>query len=95
MDKAGHGELGARRRSMTMAAMAMAHRPLPWLELRQWRVGEVEEVMAERCARAIGQWRGGSSERARRRCGGDSTALWFARRARERKREARQRRVSA
>jgi len=27
---------------------AMACRPLPWLGLRQWVVGEVEEVMAER-----------------------------------------------
>ena len=50
MDKAGHGELGARWCSMTMAATAMARRPLTWLELRQWRVGEVEEVMAEQCA---------------------------------------------
>ena len=31
------------------AITAMAHRSLPWLELRQWVVGEVEEVMVERC----------------------------------------------
>ena len=47
MDKAGHGELRARRRSVTKAATATARRPLPWLELRQWRVGEVEVVMDE------------------------------------------------
>ena len=60
------------------ATTAMTRRPLPWLRLRQWVLGEVEEVMAERCARAIGQWRGGGSERARQRCGGNGAALWFA-----------------
>ena len=65
MDKAGHDELGARRRSVAMATTATARRPLPWLELRQWWVGEVEEVMAERCARAIAQWHGGGCVRAR------------------------------
>ena len=29
------------------AMMAMTHGPLLWLGLRQWVVGEVEEVMAE------------------------------------------------
>ena len=41
------GELRARRRTTAMAAMAMVRRPLPWFELRQWGVGEVEEVMVE------------------------------------------------
>ena len=50
MDMAGHGELRAQRRSVTMVATAMAHRPLPWLKIGQWRVDKVEEVMAERCA---------------------------------------------
>ena len=50
MDKAGHGELRARRSSVTMSATVMAHRPLPWLELRQWRVSEVEDMMAKQCA---------------------------------------------
>ena len=50
------GELGAGRRTAAMAAMAMAHRPLPWFELRQWRVGEVEEVMAELWEQVIEQW---------------------------------------
>ena len=59
MDKAGHGELGARRRSVTMAATATARRPLPWLELRQWWVGEVEEVIAKQFARPIAQWHHG------------------------------------
>ena len=49
MGKAGHGELGARWCSMTMAATAMALRPLPWFELRRWVVSDVEEVMAEWC----------------------------------------------
>ena len=40
------------------ATTVTAHRPLPWLGLRQWVVGEVEEVMAEWCAQAITQWRG-------------------------------------
>ena len=56
---------------MTMAVTATARRPLPWLELRQWRVGEVKEVMDERCARAIAQWHGGGGVRARRSCGSD------------------------
>ena len=30
------------------ATTATARRPLPWLGLRQWVVGKVEEVMAER-----------------------------------------------
>ena len=47
------------------ATMAMTRMPLPWLGLRQWVVGEVEEVMAERCARAITQWHGGGCVRAR------------------------------
>ena len=74
---------------------AMAHRPLPWLMLRQWVVDEVEEVMAEWCVRAIAQWRDVGGMRAGHGCGGDGAALRFTRRARERKREVRQRRVSA
>ena len=50
MDRAGHGKLGARWCFVAMVAMATAHRPLPWLELRQWWVGEVEEVMVKWCA---------------------------------------------
>ena len=41
------GELGARWRIAAMAVTMMARRPLPWFELRQWQVGEVDEVMAE------------------------------------------------
>jgi len=63
--KAGHGELGAQRHSVTMVAMTTARRTLPWLELRQWRVNEVEEVMVERCARAIAQWHSGGGARTR------------------------------
>ena len=48
--KAGHGELGAQQRSMAMTATTMAHTSLAWLELRQWWVDEVEEVMDKRCA---------------------------------------------
>ena len=44
MDKADHGALGARQRYVAMAATATACWPLPWLKLRQWWVGKVEEV---------------------------------------------------
>ena len=47
VDRAGMGELGAQRFIAAMAATTMARRPLPWFELRQWQVGEVDEVMAE------------------------------------------------
>ena len=50
------GELGARRRIAAMAVTTMAHRPLPWFELRKWWVDEVEEVMAELWARVIERW---------------------------------------
>ena len=65
---------------------AMAQRPLPWLRLRQWVVGEVKEVMALRCVRCDEWWCGGCSERAWQRCGGDGATLWFTweRRGRER-----------
>ena len=59
------GELGARRRTAAMASTTMARRPLPWFQLRQWRVSEVEEVMVEWCVRAITQWHGGGGVRAR------------------------------
>ena len=34
----------------------LALRCLPWLRLSRWVVGELEGEMAERCARAIGEW---------------------------------------
>ena len=69
------GELGARRCTTAMAVTAIAHRPLPWFELRQWRVSEVEEVMVELWARVIEWWRYGGGARARRRHGGDAAAV--------------------
>ena len=44
---AGHGELGAQRRSMAMVAMATRNAALPWLGWWHWRVREVEEMVAE------------------------------------------------
>ena len=70
-----------------MAAMTTAHRPLPWLELRQWHVGEVEEVVAELWARHSGWWCGGGSERAWQRCGGNGAVLGLLWRVKERQRE--------
>ena len=67
MDRAGHGKLGARWCFVAMVVTATAHRSLPWLELRQWQVSKVEEVMAELWVQMIEQWRCGGSERARRR----------------------------
>ena len=92
MDKAGHDKLRARRCFMTMAATA--HRPLPWLELRQWHVGEVEKVMAERCAQAITQWHGGSGVRARWSLAMAIAVLSLLLQVKERQREGERARVS-
>ena len=62
MDKTGHGELSARRRSMAMAATAMRDAALPLLEWWCYRVGKVGEVVAELHARTIEQWCDGDSE---------------------------------
>ena len=50
MDKAGHGELGARRRFVAMAAMVTRNVALSLLEWWCYQVGKVKEVVAELCA---------------------------------------------
>ena len=87
VDKVGHGELKAQQHSVTMAAPAIAHRPLAWLELRQWRVSEVEEVMVEWCVRAITQWHGGGGVRARWSSAMVMAVLGLLLRVKERQRE--------
>ena len=77
-----------------MAAMAMARRPLPWLKLRQWWVGEVEEVVVELWVRRSGWLCGGGSERARRRCDSDGAVLGLLWPVKERQREGERARVS-
>ena len=67
---------------------ATAHRPLPWFKLRQWQVGEVEEVMAELWARVIERWCYSGGARAGWRHDGDAiTVLLRSREAREQERK--------
>lgn len=69
------GELGARQRIAAMAVTTTVRRPLPWFELRQWRVGDVEEVMAELWVRVIERWCYGGGAWARWRHDGDVAAV--------------------
>ena len=64
---------------MAMAVTVTSNVASPGLEQLQWRVGEVEKMVAELWARWIGQRCGGGGARARRRRAAMMTAaLYFA-----------------
>ena len=70
-------ELEARRRTVAMAATVMLNVASPGLQQLQWRVGEVEEMVAKLWARWIGHRCGGGGARAWRWDAAMATAVWL------------------